>query len=117
LNEKEFNFSFVEKQIRKKSFGVLTTINKNGTPHTTGILYGVSPTSSKFALYSLTSKNYKKVRNIKRDPRVSFLIPFPHYYIRFAPSSTVTFQGIPMVLYFFLKQAVITWYQEKISSI
>jgi len=24
---------------------------------------------------------------------VSFLIPFPHYYIRFAPSGTVTFNG------------------------
>ncbi|MFX0052631.1 MAG: pyridoxamine 5'-phosphate oxidase family protein [Candidatus Hermodarchaeota archaeon] len=93
MNENQFDFSFVEKQIRKKTFGVLTTLNKDGTPHTTGILYGVSPPSSKFALYSLTSKNYKKVRNIKANPRVSFLIPFPHYYIRFAPSSTVTFQG------------------------
>jgi nitroimidazol reductase NimA-like FMN-containing flavoprotein (pyridoxamine 5'-phosphate oxidase superfamily) len=93
LNENQFNFSFVEKQIRKKTFGVLTTLNNDGTPHTTGILYGVSPPSSKFALYSLTSKKYKKIRNIKRNPRVSFLIPFPHYYIRFAPSSTVTFNG------------------------
>jgi nitroimidazol reductase NimA-like FMN-containing flavoprotein (pyridoxamine 5'-phosphate oxidase superfamily) len=94
LNENQFDFSFVEKQIRKKTFGVLTTVNKDGTPHTTGILYGISPPSSKFALYSLTSKSYKKVRNLTQNPEVSFLIPFPHYYIRFAPSSTVTFQGI-----------------------
>ena len=93
MNKHHFDFSFVEKQIRKKTFGVLTTLNKDGTPHTTGILYGVAPSSSKFALYSLTSKNYKKVRNIKQNPHVSFLIPFPHYYIRFAPSSTVMFQG------------------------
>ncbi|MFX0086541.1 MAG: pyridoxamine 5'-phosphate oxidase family protein [Candidatus Hodarchaeota archaeon] len=93
MNKYPFNFSFVEKQIRKKTFGVLTTLNKDGTPHTTGILYGVSAPSAKFALYSLTSKSYKKVRNIKQNPKVSFLILFPHYYIRFAPSSTVTFQG------------------------
>ncbi|MFX1516613.1 MAG: pyridoxamine 5'-phosphate oxidase family protein [Promethearchaeota archaeon] len=93
MNENQFSFSFVEKQIRKKTFGVLTTINKDGTPHTTGILYGVSPPSLKFALYFLTSITYKKTRNIKQNPNVSFLIPFPHYYIRFAPSATVTFLG------------------------
>ncbi|MFX1512457.1 MAG: pyridoxamine 5'-phosphate oxidase family protein [Promethearchaeota archaeon] len=93
MSEQQFTFSFVERQIRNKTFGVLTTLNQDRTPHTTGILYGVSPTSSKFALYCLTSIEYKKARNIKRNPNVSFLIPFPHYYIRFAPSSTVTFQG------------------------
>ena len=93
MKRQEFDFSFVEKQIRKQTFGVLTTLNKDGTPHTTGILYGVSLPSSRFALYSLTSKKYKKVRNISQNPNISFLIPFPHYYIRFAPSSTVTLQG------------------------
>ncbi|MHA2165795.1 MAG: pyridoxamine 5'-phosphate oxidase family protein, partial [Candidatus Hodarchaeales archaeon] len=93
MNKQVVSFSFVEKQVRKKTFGVLTTINRDGTPHTTGILYGVSLPSSKFALFCLTSKNYKKVRNIERNPNISFLIPFPHYYIRFAPASIVTFQG------------------------
>ncbi len=93
MKKHDFTFPFVERQIRTKTFGVLTTLNQDGTPHTTGILYGVSPPSSKFALYCLTSKEYKKVRNIERNPNVSFLIPFPHYYIRFAPSSTVTLQG------------------------
>ncbi len=93
MNDHRFSFSFVEEEVRKKTFGVLTTLNKDGTPHTTGILYGVSPPSSKFALYSLTSKSYKKVRNIKGNAKVSFLIPFPHNYIRFAPSSTVTLYG------------------------
>ena len=94
MNENRFDFSFVEKQIRKKTFGILTTLNKDGTPHTTGILYGVSPPSSEFVLFCLTSKKYKKVKNIKRNPNISFLIPFPHYYIRFAPASTVMFNGI-----------------------
>lgn len=93
MKKQHFSFSFVEKMIRKKTFGILTTINKDGTPHTTGILYGVSPPSCNFVLYLLTSKKYQKVRNLERNPNVSFLIPFPHYYIRFAPSSTVTLTG------------------------
>ena len=82
-----------KKRVRNKIFGILTTINQDGTPHTTGILYGVSQLSTKFSLYFFTSKKYKKVRNIKRNPNVSFLIPFPHYYLHFLPSRTVTFNG------------------------
>ncbi|MFX1283150.1 MAG: pyridoxamine 5'-phosphate oxidase family protein [Promethearchaeota archaeon] len=93
MKKQHFSFSFVEEMIRKKTFGILTTINKDGTPHTTGILYGVSQPSRKFVLYLLTSKKYQKARNLKRNPNVSFLIPFPHYFIRFAPSSTVTLTG------------------------
>ncbi|MFW9995107.1 MAG: pyridoxamine 5'-phosphate oxidase family protein [Candidatus Odinarchaeota archaeon] len=93
MERKHFTFSFIENQIRNKTFGVLTTVNQDGTPHSTGILYGVSPPSDKFALYFLTSKEYKKVRNIKVNPNVSLIIPFPHYYIRFAPSGTVMFKG------------------------
>jgi general stress protein 26 len=93
VKRNDFTFSFIEKKIRSKTFGILTTINKDGTPHSTGMLFGVSPPSSKFALNFFTSLKYKKVRNIKRNPNVSLIIPFPHYYIRFAPSGTVTFNG------------------------
>jgi uncharacterized pyridoxamine 5'-phosphate oxidase family protein len=93
MKKHDFSFSFIEKKVRSKTFGILTTLNEDGTPHSTGILYGVSPPSSKFSLYFLTSKKYKKVRNIKKNPNISFIIPFPHYYIRFAPSGTVTFNG------------------------
>ncbi|MHA1966439.1 MAG: pyridoxamine 5'-phosphate oxidase family protein [Candidatus Hodarchaeales archaeon] len=93
MKKQEFSFSFIEKKVRSKTFGILTTLNGNGTPHSTGILYGVSPPSSKFFLYFLTAKKYKKVRNIRNNPYISFIIPFPHYYIRFVPSGTVTFNG------------------------
>jgi len=33
------------------------------------------------------------VLNKIKNPHVSFIIPFPHYYLRFAPSGTVTFNG------------------------
>ncbi len=87
------SFDFVEKQIRKKTFGILTTISPKGRAQSTGILYGVSPPNSKFSLYLLTSKDYKKVENIQNNPYISFFIPFPHYFLRFVPASYVSFQG------------------------
>ena len=50
MDKKEFTFEFVEKHVRKKSFGILTTIDRKGRPHSTGIVYGVSPPESKFSL-------------------------------------------------------------------
>lgn len=89
----KFNFSFIEREIRKKTFGILNTLNSDGTPHTTGILYGVSKTDTEFALYLLTSKNSKKIRNIQNNPKISFIIPFPHHILRFVPSNTITLNG------------------------
>ncbi|MFX0203757.1 MAG: hypothetical protein ACFFCW_47265, partial [Candidatus Hodarchaeota archaeon] len=66
----------------------------DGTPHTSGICYGASSPATPFVLYCLTSKRYKKARNIQQNPIISFLIPFPHYYLRFAPSGTITINGI-----------------------
>jgi hypothetical protein len=37
--------------------------------------------------------NSIKAKNIERNPNVSFLVTFPHYYLRFVPSYTVTFRG------------------------
>lgn len=90
----KFNFSFIVREIRKKTFGILNTLNSDGTPHTTGILYGVSKPDTEFALYLLTSKKYKKLRNIQNNPKISFIIPFPHHHLRFVPSGTITLNGI-----------------------
>lgn len=87
------SFKFVEKQIRKKSFGILSTVSPQGRAHSTGILYGVSLPTKKFRFYLITHKNYKKVRNIRKNPHISFVIPFPHHYLRFVPSSCIYFQG------------------------
>jgi hypothetical protein len=86
--------------IRSKTFSIITTLNPDNTPHTTGILYGVSPPFSKFSLYVLTSKNYKKVGNIQRNPMVSFIIPYPHHHLRFVPSGTITINGEAEILPF-----------------
>ncbi|MFW9886819.1 MAG: pyridoxamine 5'-phosphate oxidase family protein [Candidatus Thorarchaeota archaeon] len=93
MPRKDFSFDFIEREVRKKTFGVLTAVDTNGRPHSTGILYGVSPPKSKFALFVVTSESSAKVRHIKRNSNVSLVVTFPHYYIRFAPASYVMFRG------------------------
>jgi len=93
VSHRGFTFEFLEKEVRKKTFGILTAIDSKQRPHSTGMLYGVSPPESKFALYMLTDDGYAKVRHIRRNPNVSFVVIFPHYYIRFAPASYVMFRG------------------------
>ena len=87
------DFRFIEEQLRKMSFGVLSTVNRDGSLQTTGILYGVSPPGTAFRLYLLTDPGYLKVRNILRNPEVSFLVPYPHHFLRFVPASCISFPG------------------------
>ena len=93
-----FTFDFVEKKVRKKTFGVLTTIDSKGRPHSTGILYTVGPSDKPFVLYCIAGANYAKVRNIKRNPNISLVVTFPHYWIRFAPASYAMFRGTAEIL-------------------
>lgn len=94
MSEFGVDFETVEKEVRKKSFGVLSVVDSKGRPHSTGILFGVSPPQSKFALYIIAGRRYAKVRHIKRNPNVSLVVTFPHYYIRFAPASYAMFRGL-----------------------
>ena len=87
------DFSFIEAQLRKKTFGVLSTINPRGSLQSTGIIYGVSPPRSKLRLYLITERSYVKVRNISRNPEVAFLVPYPHHLLPFVPASCVSFPG------------------------
>jgi general stress protein 26 len=100
MNSNRFEFEFVEKEVRKRTFGVLTTIDSKGRPHSTGILYGVAPPVSKFALYMLSVENYEKVKNIRRNPKTSLVITFPHHYLRFVPANYVMFRGTSEIVAF-----------------
>ncbi len=86
-------FQYVEAAVRKKTFGVLTTIDRGGKPHSTGALYGVSPPASPFALFVLTLENYVKVRNVRTNPEATLVVPFPHRILSFIPAPCVTFRG------------------------
>ncbi len=92
------DFAYIEKRIRKRTFGVLGTVDGRGRPHSTGLVYGVAPKDHPFALYVLTGAKYKKTRNVKRNPAVSFVIPFPHHWLRFIPDYVVQFQGTATIL-------------------
>ncbi len=87
------SFSAVEKEIRKKTFGLISTVDPVGRPHTTGILFGMSPPDSPVLFYIVTSKNAAKVRYIRRNPNVTLTVTFLHHWLRFVPDSTVMFRG------------------------
>ena len=114
MKKQSFSFDLIEREVMKKTFGVLNTINDDGSPHTTGVLYGVSPQSSKFALYIVTSKKYKKIKNIQNNPQVSFTIIFPHHWLRFVPANTVTFNGIAEVIDFYSEGVLDIFLQKRI---
>ena len=108
---KKQDFKFIEKQIRKRSFGIINTIDQNDHSHSTGIVYATASSKAQFALYMLTHRNYKKVKNIEKNHSVSFVIPFPHHILRFVPASCVQFQGTAEIVPFNDKDA-----QESFNS-
>jgi hypothetical protein len=98
MSEERRPFAFIEAQLRKKTFGVLSTLSPSGSLQTTGILYAVSPPGAPFRLYLLTEASYLKARNIARNPEVSFLVPYPHHLLPFAPASCISFSGTAEIL-------------------
>jgi len=91
--ETPLTFAQIEAAVRSKTFGVLTTIDTKGRPHSTGVLYGVAPPPSPFALFILTLESYVKTRNVGSNPNVSLVVTFPHRILSFVPASCVTFRG------------------------
>jgi hypothetical protein len=87
------SFAFIEAQLRRKTFGVLSTISPSGSLQTTGILYAVSAPGAPFRLYLVTVESYLKARNVSRNPEVSFLVPYPHHLLPFVPASCISFSG------------------------
>ena len=73
MTSSKFDFDYVEKQVRKKTFGVVSTIDTKGRLHSTGIIYAIGPPGSPFALYCAADAKYAKVRNINRNPNVSLV--------------------------------------------
>ena len=91
--EAPFTFEYVENLLRKKNFGVLTTITPEAKPHSIGVVYSVSPSHQPFCIYLITRSALKKARNIRNNPNISFVVPFPHYLFRRMPSACIRFQG------------------------
>lgn len=93
-------FPKIERWIRKKKFGFLGSITKEGRAHVTGVMYAPAPPGGPFSLFILTGTRVHKTRNVRANPNVSFGIPFAHHLARPAPDFCVQFQGTAEVLRF-----------------
>jgi len=88
----DLTFEMVEHELRRKNYGVLSTISRDGRPHSAGVMYAVSARSRPFALYVVTDRRSKKARNIGRNPNISFVVPIRRNP-GFLPPGSVQFQG------------------------
>jgi hypothetical protein len=88
-----FPFVYIEKQLRKNNFGILTTVTPEGRPHSVGVVYATAPPEHPFSFYLITRPVLKKARNIGDNPNVSFVVPFSHYLFRSIPPRCIQFQG------------------------
>ena len=66
-----------EEFLNGKHFGKLATVRKDGSPHVTPIWYMLEGGR----LFVNTTTNRVKYYNIKRDPRVSFLVDDGYPYV------------------------------------
>ena len=90
---RKLDYEIVYKYLRKKDFGIITTLSKTGYPHTTGVLYAISDFTEDLKFFIITGKKYQKTKNIMNDSKISFVIPFPHYIMRFVPPPMIQFEG------------------------
>jgi len=90
-------FEMLENTIRNRSYGVLSTISREGRPHSAGVSYAVSDRTEPFGLYIVTDGRSKKARNITRNPQVSFVIPVPRWF-GFLPPSSIQFEATAAII-------------------
>lgn len=85
--------TLVTKQLRRQHFAVLSTVGRDGAPHSAGVSYGTTPPGDHFALYVMTRRHLLKARNIASDPRISMVIPIPRPVLTFLPPATIQLHG------------------------
>lgn len=88
-----FPFEYVVKQLRKKNFGVFTTLSPQSRPHSVGVVYAISPSNQPFGIYLITRSVLKKAKNLQNNPNISFAVPFPRFLFRMIPAPCIQFQG------------------------
>jgi uncharacterized protein YhbP (UPF0306 family) len=92
------SFDRVDKALRQRTFGTLSTLTERGTPHATGVIYAVSAPGEPLALYVTTRTTTRKVRNLRAHPEVAVVIPVPHRFIPVFPPRAVQFMGTATVV-------------------
>lgn len=66
---RKLDYEIIYDHIRKKDFGILTTWNDNGYPHSTGVLYGISDYNENLKFCIITEITYRKSKNIRNTPK------------------------------------------------
>lgn len=87
------NFDGIERALRQRTFGTLSTLTERGVPHATGVVYAVSPHEEPLALYVTTRTTTRKARNVRAHRDVAFVVPVPHRFIPPFPPRAIQFLG------------------------
>lgn len=94
---KDNGFDEIDRAVRRRTFGTLSTMDRRGAPHATAVIYAVSPPDQPLTLFVTTRSTTAKVHHIREHPEVAFVIPVPHRLPVFPPSA-VQFQGLATIL-------------------
>jgi uncharacterized protein YhbP (UPF0306 family) len=92
------SFDDVERALRRQTFGTLSTLTEQGTPHATGVVYAVSAPDEPLILYVTTRTTTRKVRNIRAHANAVFVIPVPRRFVPAFPPRAIQFQGTATVV-------------------
>ncbi len=98
MTTQQSSFDIVERELRRHTFGTLSTLTEQGRPHATGVVYAVSEPGTPLALYVTTRTTTRKVRNIQAHPDIAFVVPVPHRLIPLFPPSAIQFQGAASIV-------------------
>jgi uncharacterized protein YhbP (UPF0306 family) len=92
------SFDAVERALRQCTFGTLSTLTEQGTPHATGVIYAASMRDEPLVLYVTTRSATRKVRNLRARPDVAFVVPVPRRLVPVFPPRAIQFLGMAAVL-------------------
>jgi nitroimidazol reductase NimA-like FMN-containing flavoprotein (pyridoxamine 5'-phosphate oxidase superfamily) len=87
------NFEAVERALRRRTFGTLSTVTADGRPHASGVVYAVSPPGEPLCLYVTTNAKNKKIANVRANAGVAFVVPLLRPVITAFPPACLQFQG------------------------
>jgi hypothetical protein len=91
-------FEDVERELRRRTFGTLSTLTEQGAPHATGVVYAVAARDEPLALYVTTRTTTRKVRNIRAHSEVAFVVPVPRPLLPAFPPRAIQFLGTATVV-------------------
>jgi hypothetical protein len=91
-------FEAVEKALRRRTFGTLSTVTREGRPHATGVVYAVSPPGEPLCFYVTTDARNKKIDNVRSHADAAFVVPLFRPVLTMAPPACIQFQGTAEVV-------------------